>query len=288
MATNLQTPTLLTLPIELRNIIYSELLSSKRSQPLILYDSGKGREAVFDLHPSILRSNKQIYAEAISYLYKKNTLQLDLARPFSGGCDGRYYSNHRRPILPLFRCDDTIIHTAVLVDGEYDDRPRRIVTHITPRPERYQDCRCHLPPLPGPGPIYPHVLRRLAHIELIVGATSMCDTSKDGAFLTHMGKVFLDILRLLAEEEIEEGLVTKKTLRVEILAKWVPDNLFLGDKGPSLSRKEGQALRVEMLALLKEIRRRRVVEVKEAVLANGRGPNEIKIIDIDTGEAFEE
>lgn len=116
----------------------------------------------------------------------------------------------------------------------------------------------------------------------------MCDTSKDGAFLTHMGKVFLDILRLLAEEEIEEGLVTKKTLRVEILAKWVPDNLFLGDKGPSLSRKEGQALRVEMLALLKEIRRRRVVEVKEAVLANGRGPNEIKIVDIDTGEAFEE
>lgn len=116
----------------------------------------------------------------------------------------------------------------------------------------------------------------------------MCGASKDGKFFTHIRKVVLDILRLLAEEEIEEGLVTKKTLRVKVRAKWIPDNLFLGDKGPSLSRKEGQALKATMLVLLKEIMKRRVVEVKEAVLNEALGRNEIKTVDIYTGEPFPE
>lgn len=116
----------------------------------------------------------------------------------------------------------------------------------------------------------------------------MCGASKDGKVPTHIGKVVLDILRLQAEEEIEEGLVTKKTLRVKVRAKWIPDNLFLDDKGPSLSRKEGQALKATMLVLLKEIMKRRVVEVKEAVLNEALGRNEIKMVDIYTGEPFPE
>ena len=87
---------------------------------------------------------------------------------------------------------------------------------------------------------------------------------------------------------MEEALVTKKTLRVEIGAKWVHDNLFLGNEGPSLLREDGQALKAEMLELLREIKKRRVVEVTETVLNEVRGRNVIKIVDIDTGEAFHE
>ena len=278
--------TLLTLPLELRNIIYSELLSSKRSKPLTLYDHRKGREALFDLYPSILRTNKQSYVEAVSYLYKHNVFLLHLDGPISRGCDIGDYSNEKRLILPLYRCDDAP-HTAVSIDGEYFNRPTKLVTHTNQHKEIYEDCRCH-PPIPGPGPIYPHIFRHLAHIELFIGAFSMWQQSKDGMSFTHTRKVVLDTLRLLAEEEIEEDLVVKKTLKVQVRAKWVPDNLFLGDQGPSLSREEGQALKANMLALLKEIKKRRVVEVTEAVMYPAPRFNEIRTVDIDMGEALEE
>lgn len=116
----------------------------------------------------------------------------------------------------------------------------------------------------------------------------MFDTSEDGEFLTPIGKVVLDVLRQLAEEETEEGLVNKKTLRINVRAKWTPDNLFLGDQGPSLSREEGQALKAEMLALLKEIKKRRMVEFKEPIWDKMGSRLTNKIVDIDTGKAFQE
>ena len=281
----MHTPTLLTLPLELRSIIYSELLSSKRSSPLELYNHSKGREDFFELHPFILRTNKQIYSEAISYLYNDNIFNLHLDGPISTGC---HIDNpdHKRPLLPLLR-DDTL-RTAVLEDGEDYDRPRKIHFHINQYKEMYRDCRCHLLPLPGPGPIYPHILRRLAHIELCIGAFSIMWEYRGGRSLSETGKVVLYILRILAEDEIKEDLVTRKTLKIEIRAKWVDDGLFLGDKGPSLSREDGQALRVEMLALLREIKKRSVVEVTEAVLDHAKGRNEILKVDVETGEAFQE
>lgn len=99
MATNMHTPTLLTLPLELRNIIYSELLSSRPYgvEYLILYDNNKHHHAPCNLYPSILRTNKQIYAEAISYLYNDNIFRLDLD-----------YLSTKRPIVPLFRCNDAL------------------------------------------------------------------------------------------------------------------------------------------------------------------------------------
>lgn len=112
MATNIHTQTLLTLPLELRNIIYSELLSSKRSEPITLYDDSKGREIHSNLCPSILRTNKQIYEEAICHLYNMNTFLLKL--------------DHKRRILPLFRSNRTP-PTDVSTEGEYDDRPRKLV-----------------------------------------------------------------------------------------------------------------------------------------------------------------
>ena len=285
MASNMHTPTLLTLPLELRNIIYTELLS-ERSKPLVLYHYRKGRETFFNLYPSILRTNKQIYAEAISYLYNDNIFLLCLDRYISRGCVMIAGTHNRRPILPLYRCDDAP-HTAVFTDGEYSNRPREPVTHIYQDKKIYEDCSCHYPPIPGPGPIYPHILRRLAHIELYIGACSMWDVPyKECVSLTHTRKVVLDTLRLLAEEEIEEGLVTKKTLRVEVRPSWTCENLFLGDENASLSREETQAVKAEMLALLKEIKKRRVVELKEAVLYDWPRFNEIKTVDVDMGEAF--
>ncbi|CAF9911994.1 MAG: hypothetical protein ALECFALPRED_007799 [Alectoria fallacina] len=270
MATNLQTPSFLTLPIELRNIIYSELLSSRRSIPLMLYSNSKGREALFNFHPSILCSNQQIYAEAVSHLYRDNIFQLDL-----------HTFNHKRPLdLPLFRCDDAS-HTAVSVGGKYHDRLMKLVIHTNQHTKMYEDCRS------GPGPIYSHILRRLAHIELYTGAFAICGGSKDGISITHTGELVLKILQVLAEEEIEEGLVIKKTLKVEVRAKWTPDNLFLGDKGPLLSQEDGRLLRAKMLALLREIKKRRVVEVREAVLDETRGRNEIHNVNIDTGKCLE-
>lgn len=274
MATNMDTLTLLNLPLELRNIIYSELLSSRRFGHLELYDDSNRHHTSYNLYPSILRTNKQIYAEAIPYLYKANIFRLRLEID---------HSHFKRPILPLFRCDDTL-QLGLLVVGKYYARPRTPDTYRVQHTKIYE----YFPPLPGPKSIYPHILRRLAHIELITGASSICGTSEDGKFLTPIGKVVLDVLRLLAEEEIEEGLVNKKTLRIRIRPKWTPENLFLGDKGPSLSREEGPALKAEMLALLKEIKKRRIVEVKEPILYEVPGRLVTKVVDIDTGEAFQE
>ena len=140
MATAIHTSTLSTLPLELRELIYSELLSSTRSSPLVLYNEDKGWEEHFNLHPSILRTNKQIHAEAISYLYKDKIFDLDLDGLFSRGCHPPTFGQ-RRPILPLLRNDDTL-RTAVLVDGEYHDCQHKPI---------HRDCRCRLLPLPGPG-----------------------------------------------------------------------------------------------------------------------------------------
>ncbi|CAD6575876.1 MAG: hypothetical protein ASARMPRED_007494 [Alectoria sarmentosa] len=271
MATNLQTPSFLTLPIELRNIIYSELLSSRHSEPLMLYSNTKGREALFNFHTSILCSNQQIYAEAFSYLHRDNIFQLDL-----------HTSNHQRPLnLPLFRCDDAP-HTAVSVDGKYHDRLKKLVIHTNQHTKMYETCRS------GPGPIYSHILPRLAHIELYTGAFAMCGGSKDGISLTHTGELVLKILQVLGDEEIEEGLVIKKTFRFAVRAKWTPDNLFLGEKGPLLSQEDGRLLRAKMLALLREIKKRREIEVREAVIDETRGRNEIYNVDIDTRDLFGE
>ena len=115
-----------------------------------------------------------------------------------------------------------------------------------------------------------------------------CHQSRKPRSLSDTGKIVLEILQLLAEEEIEEVAVIRKTLKIEIRGKWLDDNLFLGDKGPSLSQADGRALKAKMLALLREIGKRRVVEVTEAVLDRAMGRNVIKEVDIETGEAFEE
>ncbi|KAK0639464.1 hypothetical protein B0T16DRAFT_244710 [Cercophora newfieldiana] len=67
------------LPVEIRLVIYSELLVCPA--PLILTTSNYPSpehlwvEGTIDLYPAILRTNKQIYNEAVSLLYSDNCFQ---------------------------------------------------------------------------------------------------------------------------------------------------------------------------------------------------------------------
>ena len=71
---------ILNLPRELRDQIYFAVLSPARENVQILWSSQYGRARSLSITPAILQTNKQIYSEAIHYLYCKSTdvWQIDL------------------------------------------------------------------------------------------------------------------------------------------------------------------------------------------------------------------
>ena len=70
-----------TIPLELRTKIYKELLNPDPKRVYTLYHNRHGREASFNIDPTILRVNKQIYAEAILILYNTTSFRINLDTP---------------------------------------------------------------------------------------------------------------------------------------------------------------------------------------------------------------
>ncbi|KAI4268710.1 MAG: hypothetical protein L6R35_006734 [Caloplaca aegaea] len=228
----------LSLPLEMRHLVYDQLLISPLSQPCLLYHDRTGRTNPLHLHPHILRANKQINSEATSKLYQGNAFKIDLSTRVIKQCSGGMYP--RRDKVP-----PGLIHKA---PGE----PLQPYSR-------------------SPGLVYPHCLRRLADLEIIISSGSIWGSAWGGSFFSHIGSLVLELLRLLAEDAAEDAaeprsLAKKRlTLRVE---KRLDESFIFGLRQEMCaSRKELEIveplLQERAIPLLKALEERRDVRIRE-------------------------
>ncbi len=96
---------LLALPPELRIQIYEELLCPNPEKVLTLYHDRRGPGGPFNLHPVILRANKQICLEASSVLYSHNIFEVNLTSDIMYKSYYWNYSDCRVDPRSFFRTD---------------------------------------------------------------------------------------------------------------------------------------------------------------------------------------
>ena len=204
MAAGDEESSLLALPLELRRLVYEQLLSSDPNRVHALYHDRYGKQGCFDLHPTILRVNKQIYSEAVSILYDNAHVRLYLSTPVS------FYPEGINDPPELFRTDheednksiNELTWQTVPSTGKGPKSPE----HVQPKkglkfPERVKGA--------APGYIYPHCLQRLRGIQLVTSRQALWGNGQCGKYLSHTGQTVLQILRLLAEEQVPKSTRTK-------------------------------------------------------------------------------
>ncbi|KAL8941445.1 MAG: hypothetical protein Q9216_002250 [Gyalolechia sp. 2 TL-2023] len=174
----------LSLPPEIRQLIYDELLVLRPDQDHLLYHDRSGGNRSLPVHPHILRVNKQINTEATSALYGRNMFQLSLSTPVMKQCSGSFYPRRfgKKVVLPRNDSDAQFIR--------YDQ---------------------------GQGFMYPHCFQRLAYIEITIGASSIWGNSGTGVYFSHIGDLVLELLRLLAEESVDEA--PQRTKRLVLIVE---------------------------------------------------------------------
>lgn len=197
----------LSLPLEIRRLVYHELLlgavhwnfpfwhgTSHRSY-MLYHDRGERQQKLL-LHVQILRANKQINAEATPVLYEQNAFLIDLSSRVTRQCRGGLYPDHRGNPPYLFRADGH-----------------------NPKPHFRE-----------PGLIYPHCIQRLANMEIILSAGSVWGSSYSGEFFTHIGELLLELLQLLAHDERMQPSHNRKhlvlTVKKRYDSRWGGDALF--------------------------------------------------------------
>ncbi|KAL8790112.1 MAG: hypothetical protein Q9213_000814 [Squamulea squamosa] len=181
----IQSPShLLLLPLEIRRLIYYELLVSTRTgespaRPYVTWHDRDNRHRPARrrfVNPQILAVNKQIHAEATPILYECNAIRIDIHSPVISQCSGGMYADSRMGGSPpryLFRSDT--------------------VGHSTPP---YFDADI-------PGLIYPHCFAWIREIEIYLSAYAIWGSSvrgRPGGFFSHIGKLLVEVLRLFAAE----------------------------------------------------------------------------------------
>ena len=200
----------LSLPPEIRHLIYQELLlgaihwrfpkwhdTSYRSY--VLYNDRTGRQQKLLIHVAILRTNKQINAEATPILYSQNAFLIDLSSRVTYQGNGGMYPDRRGKAPYLF------------LSADEDTMPQ----------EQFR----------APGVIYPHCVQRLSNIEIVVSAGSVWGSMyMGGEFFTHIGALLLDLLRLLALDKASQPSCTPKRLVLTVKkrydSRWGSDALF--------------------------------------------------------------
>ena len=148
-----------------------------------------GKAQRLHLHPSILRANHQIYAEAAPVLYSSNIFRIELlTRPTRSCRMGRLPP----PVLnfaTFFRSDETS-HDASLQPGEYSTILQ--TSYV--------------------GLIHPHCFRRLRHLELVVTHTAIWGFIERRDFFSPTGKLVFELLRILADDD-EDSVQMGKSLK---------------------------------------------------------------------------
>ena len=231
----------LRLPCELRSLIYRNLLCPEPDDIKILYHDRYGRRKSFNIHPSILRVNRQIYAESVSFLYDHNIFKIFLATRVVKQCTGGQYPDHIPEPQSLFRC------------------------HPTPHTR-------------SQGLIYSDCLARMRHLEIEIAMTSVWGSTRWGYYLSHIGLLILKILESLAEQEVSykrEG-PGMRTLEFSAHNGGGPLGTFFNTnwiEDIDISRElipEKQGVMKMIYALLKAIEKVRKVHLKEIIYESPR------------------
>ena len=205
----------LTLPAELRNKIYSSLLCPDPESPRTLYHDRHGRKKPLGVYPSVLRTNKQVHAEALPFLYERNTFVIDYSSAVVQQCTGGSYPDQITNPPPLLRDEKT----------KWRPFSRRFAEEDAGLDEeKYNSSFEH-------GIIYPHVLRRMSHLHLCTAPSAVWGSTMGGEIPSHIGPLLLELLRVIAEEcpSVTEQ-EPKKKLKVVVSIGWRGGSLF-GDEG---------------------------------------------------------
>ncbi|KAL8806476.1 MAG: hypothetical protein Q9200_005015 [Gallowayella weberi] len=177
----------LSLPLELRVCIYIELLVAYPTDiyapegALLLWHDRHGRKKSLGIYPQILRTSKQINAEATPLLYQRNKFWLSLLSREHRSCVARRRTDRPPPAL---------------IQGK--------LARVS---------RWHV----EPGLISPLCLQRLAYIELVVSPESLWATTSGGVYWSNAGRVFEESLKILADDdEAGERLEKRKKLVITV------------------------------------------------------------------------
>ena len=266
MVSDVQASSLFTLPLELRTKIYEKLLNPDPERVHTLYHDRRGREASFNIDPTILRINKQIYSEAISILYDTISVRINLDTPVIRQCTGGEYPDEIVDPPSLFR-EDT--------EGTVE-----IASKL---PRRTRDRRLDFEALFGStaqGYIYPHCFQRLRKIHLVTERDAIWGASMGGSYFSHTGKLVLGILRLLASGHTTKAPMIKQ-FKLTYQPSWpnFESQMLLGNGEMDNGTKA-------VVGLLKALKRRTdaEIEVEEGALTKTLGELELEEAEIDEWE----
>ncbi|KAL8642839.1 MAG: hypothetical protein Q9226_008462 [Calogaya cf. arnoldii] len=176
---------LLSLPLELRHQIYSELLIASLNEPVLLWHDRKGREKSRSIHPQILRVCKQINAEAKNLLYEHNMFRLDMTTPEWDFCTHSAQGPMKKS-QALVR-DDAVNGTIYFEQS---------------------------------GLLSASSLQRLAHVEIVIHPFSFWASRMGEVVRSGTGDLFVHLLRLLADAEDSDSLLKKKRLVITVYKQY--------------------------------------------------------------------
>ena len=266
MASDIQTSSLANLPLELRMKIYKELLNPDPARVRTLYHDRHGREASFDIDPTILRVNKQIYSEAISILYDTMSVRIHLATPVARQCTGGKYPDKLLDPPGLFRKDtEATVEIASRLSRRTHDRSLEFEALFGSAAQGY---------------IYPHCFQRLRKIHLVTSRHAIWGGRMGGSYFSHAGKLVLRILRLLANGQTTKAPMIKH-FRLSYQPSWrtFESQMLLGN-GEMDKRTKA------VVGLFKALKRRTdaEIEIEEGAVTKTLRELEMEEAEIDEWE----
>lgn len=264
MASSTSVSPLLALPLELRIAIYEQLLSPDPARIHQLYHDRNGREASFDIDPTILQVSKQIYSEAIPILYENASVRLYLATPVVVQCTGGNYPDGNVDPPDLFRKES---NRAIDTAKKLKWRIGAPTVHGLEIEERldsqYQ------------GYIYPHCFQRLRKIQLVTSRHAIWGDSQCGSYFSHTGQTVLRILKVLAEEQAIKPPMTKR-FKITMRPTWrtVESQLLMRSGEMDMKTKA-------IIGLLKALKRRTGMDIEVEEGAFTKTLRELKMEEVE-------
>ena len=266
MVSDAQALSLFTLPLELRTKIYQELLNPDPERVHTFYHDRRGREASFNIDPTILRVNKQIHSEAIAILYDTINVRINLATPVVRQCTGGRYPDKLVDPPSLFR-EDAEANVEIANNPPRRKRARRLEFEA-----RFGSM--------AQGYIYPHCFQRLRKIHLVTSRHAIWGATMCGSYFSHAGKLVLRILRLVANGQATKAPMIKQ-FRLIYQRSWrtFESQMLLGNGVLDKKTKV-------VVGLLKALKRRTnaEIEVEVGALTKTIGELELEEAEIDEWE----
>lgn len=268
MSSTIAASRLLSIPIELRTKIYRDLLSPDPARVHTLYHDRHGREAPFDIDPTILRVSRQIYSEAVSILYHTANVWIYLATPVVMQCTGGNYPDGDADPPDLFRTDAReAVKPASRLSSWHTAFSTVKCLELEGQPESTAE-----------GYIYPHCFQRLRNIELVTSRHAIWGDGQCGSYFSHTGQTVLRILKLLAEEQAPDSPTTKR-LKFTIQPDWrTVESELLMRNGDMDKRTKA------IVGLLKALKRRTGAEIEVAEGVFTKTLREWKMEEVEVDE----